>query len=96
MLATASISVPSTLKCSSDSSPRRSRLPHHLVEQGLACPVFQQSFPVLGEHRGVEATLHKFHVQELAEQQIVFQLLAEGSLAAHRVKGDEQGGLTPW
>ena len=42
-----SISVPSTLKCSSDNGPRRAASPHYLVEQGSLGPVLQQTPAVL-------------------------------------------------
>lgn len=47
------IRVPSTLKCSWDRQPIIPvRLPEHLVEEGHHRTVFDQSHPVLAEHRG--------------------------------------------
>ena len=43
-----------------------------------------------GQTVAIVGALHLVHVQEPAEQEIVFELLAEGSLAAHRVERDEQ------
>lgn len=53
----------------------------------------QQPRAVLGEDRRVEAAFLQVHVQESAAGQVVLEFLAEGALAAHRVQGDQQGGL---
>ena len=88
-LAAASISAPSTVKCSSDSRPRRFRFQHHFVEQSLAHPMLQQPLPVLSEDAGIETGLHEVHAQKPAEEEIVIQLLAESPFTAHRVQGNQ-------
>jgi hypothetical protein len=55
--------------------------------------VRQQLLLVLGEDRGVEAAFRQVDVQVPAVEQAVLELLAEGTLAAHRVQGDQQRGL---
>lgn len=42
------------------------------------------------ENGGVEAALQKIHIQVLAVEQVVLDLLAEGTFAMHRVQGDQQ------
>src|SRR6266851_421337 len=66
---------------------------HDLVEEPLSHFVLQQPLAVLAERARVEAGLDQIHPQEPAEQEVVIKLLAEGSLAAHRVQTDQQRGL---
>ena len=65
----------------------------YLFEQFPLQLVSQQPSPVLGEHRRVEARLHQVHIQEPAIEQVVVELLAEGSLTPVRIQRDQQQRL---
>jgi len=92
-LAAASINVPSTVKCSSESRPRPWGSDTTSSKSCWPNPVLQQPLAVLGEDRGVKAGSHQVHVHEPSKNQMVVQLFAEGSFATDQVYGDEQRGL---
>lgn len=77
--AQASISVPSTVKCSW-LSKRGCRLLHDAKEELLGDVCFDQSLSVLRERARIEAGLGHVHVEEPAEEQVVVKLLAELAL----------------
>ena len=89
-LAHASISVPSTVKCSSDSSCCCFGLRQHLIEKQFRDLPVQQSVPVLGEHRRVPHRLIHAQSHKPAEQQVVLQPLHQLPLAAHAVQRLQQ------
>src|SRR5580700_1185706 len=90
--AQASISVPSTVKCSSLVS-FNSRLRHHGAEKLARHVVLQQARPIAAKGRMVEAGLVPVHIQEPAEQKVVVQLLTKHPLAAHRIQRHQQRGF---
>jgi len=59
-LAAASISVPSTVKCSSENSPRSWARPDHLVEELLPDLVREQALAAFGEEVKTVASKHAF------------------------------------
>ena len=89
---TASIRVPSTLKCSSDSKLSASA-PHTTSStRARRASCASSHYRFLVNTRGIEAALDQAHVQEPAERQVVCEFHAEGALAAHRVQGNQQRG----
>ncbi len=93
-LAAAPIRVPSTRKCSSDS--KLSASASHTTSSTRARPASCASsrYRFLVNTRGIEAALDQAHVQEPAERQVVCEFHADGALAAHRVQGNQQRGLS--
>ena len=79
-LAAASISVPSTVKCSSESRPRSWARPTTSSKSCWPTSCCSRRSRFLVNVGRVEARLDQVHVQEPAEQQVVLQLLAEGPL----------------
>ena len=90
MLAQASISVPSTEKCSLDSSLRtcgRFSTAGHELARDIAV---EQPVPVLAEHRRIPHRIVRREPDEPAEQQIVVELLHQLPFRAHRVERLQQ------
>src|SRR6266567_2502143 len=63
------------------------------IEEALGDFVLEQPSAVLGEHRGVKTGLQQAHVQEPAVQELVVELLTEGTLTATRVQRNQQRRL---
>ena len=91
----ASISVPSTVKCSSahQAARRRAWLDDRARRTAAATSCSSSRSRFLREHGRVEARLGHVHVEEPAKQQVVVELLAELPLAAHRVQRHQQRRL---
>ena len=89
----ASISVPSTVKCSSDSSPEPWPASTTSSKNCLGRLVLSRRARFLVKRSSGRRALLQVHVQEPAEQQVVVELLAEQPLRAHRVQRDQQRRL---
>ena len=87
--AQASISVPSTVKCSSDSSCAPGPAPD-LIEEGVRHIPCKQALAVLAEGRGIPDRVSMFKPDEPAKQQVVVELLHQQPLAADRVEHLQQ------
>jgi hypothetical protein len=78
------MSVPSTEKCSSDSSrPAR-------ASSSLGNVAAQQPLPILREHGHIPHLVVHAQSDEPAEEKIVLELLHQQPLAAHRVENLKQ------
>jgi hypothetical protein len=90
MLAQASISVPSTEKCSSDNKAlTRAQHRRHELRGDVTG---NQPLAVLGEYRHIPHRGIQRQPDKPAEQQIVPQLLHQLPLRAHRIEGLQQQG----
>jgi hypothetical protein len=82
----ASISVPSTLKCSEDSSPLAPCPPSNAPQELPRHPSLDQPVAVLGKGRVIPDPIIHRQTHKPAEQQVVVQLLAQESFRADRVQ----------
>src|SRR5262252_3630583 len=89
----ASIRVPSTVKCSWLKSRARRACSTTRAKKRLAMSASIRRCPVLRECTRIEPPLRHVHVQEPAKEKVVVELLAEETLAAHRVEGHQQRRL---
>ena len=90
MLAQASISVPSTEKCSLESSLRTCGRFSTLVNELGRDIAVEQPIPVLAEHGRIPHRIVRRQPDEPAEQQIVVELLHQLPFRAHRVERLQQ------
>src|SRR5262252_1307909 len=73
--------------------PCTASLLDHASEETLGDVRLDKTLPVLRECTRIEPPLRHVHVQEPAKEKVVVELLAEETLAAHRVEGHQQRRL---
>ena len=88
----ASISVPSTVKCSSDNSPAARACSNTAWKKLSAISPSSKPIAILREHRHVPDSIVHLEPHEPTEQQVVLELLHQHPLAANRVEHLKQQG----
>src|SRR6516164_4316919 len=68
-------------------------LGHHRHEELPSDIVLKQPLTILGERAVIERSILDTHVQKPSEEQVIVELLAEQSLAAHGVESHQQRGF---